>query len=396
MMAAVYLLPCLVLASAHNYYWYDKPQVLEDRPTMVHLFEWKWTDIAAECENFLQHYGYGAVQISPPNEHIVFVENDDVPWYVRYQPVSYKLISRSGDESEFKDMVNRCNKVGVRIIVDVVMNHMAAVSQKSGINGRKGSAGSFFDATDGIELFPEVDSGDGIPVCAEPGLTRDILVSRTSVRPKTCNQVTGRCKGGGFESDDLMMQAKKIKYDVVGLTETRRRHSLNAVYEAGEELFLGTCDSRGVSGVGVLVNTSMAKNIDSFEQRTTRIGRLWVRRCGSTAALTIFVAYAPTSSYEEEEVDALCMDLEKFYREDHVFYKVIIGDFNAKVGPKRTPEELHIGTHGLQWNDQGERLSESIMTTKTNQMNSQFQKPSSGCGSYRNSRPSSQGFAERR
>ncbi|KAK6761794.1 hypothetical protein RB195_022760 [Necator americanus] len=37
--------------------------------------------------------------------------------------------------------------------------------------------------------------------------------------------------------EDLMMQAKKIKYDVIGLTETRRRHPLNAVYETGEELF---------------------------------------------------------------------------------------------------------------------------------------------------------------
>ncbi|ETN80669.1 hypothetical protein NECAME_09029 [Necator americanus] len=39
-------------------------------------------------------------------------------------------------------------------------------------------------------------------------------------------------------NEDLMMQAKKIKYDVIGLTETRRRHPLNTVYEPGEELFL--------------------------------------------------------------------------------------------------------------------------------------------------------------
>ncbi|KAK6764088.1 hypothetical protein RB195_024423 [Necator americanus] len=152
--------------------------------------------------------------------------------------------------------------------------------------------------------------------------------------------------------EDLMMQAKKIKYDVIGLTETRRHHPLNAVYESGEELFLGTCDSRGVGGVGVLVNTKTGKNIDSFEQLTTRIGRLWMRRCGPTPALTIFVAYAPTSSYEEE-VKAFYMDLEKFYREDHAFYKVIIWDFNAK------------------------RLSEFIMTTKTIHGNSQHKKPSS-------------------
>ncbi|EYC40695.1 hypothetical protein Y032_0601g510 [Ancylostoma ceylanicum] len=71
-------------------------------------------------------------------------------------------------------------------------------------------------------------------------------------------------------------------------------------------------------------------------------------------ALTIFIAYAPTSSYDEDEIEALYMDLEKFYREDHTFYKVIVGDFNAKIGPRRTPEELHIGTQGLQWNEQGE------------------------------------------
>ncbi|KAK6736844.1 hypothetical protein RB195_019501 [Necator americanus] len=74
----------------------------------------------------------------------------------------------------------------------------------------------------------------------------------------------------------------------------------------------------------------MAKNIDPFEQLTTRIGRLRMRRCG------------PTAAYGEEEVEAFYMDLEKFYREDHAFYKVIIGDFNTKVGPRRTPEELHI------------------------------------------------------
>ncbi|KAK6748203.1 hypothetical protein RB195_001057 [Necator americanus] len=151
--------------------------------------------------------------------------------------------------------------------------------------------------------------------------------------------------------EDLIMQTKEIKYDVIGLTETRRRHPLNAVYETGEELFLETCDSRGVGGVGVLVNTSTAKNSDSFEQLTTQNGRMQMRRSGPTPALTIFVAYAPTSSCEEE-VEAFYVDLENFYREDHAFYNVIIRDSNAKAGPRRTLMELHIGTHGLQWNEQ--------------------------------------------
>ncbi|VDO73917.1 unnamed protein product [Heligmosomoides polygyrus] len=64
---------------------------------------------------------------------------------------------------------------------------------------------------------------------------------------------------------------------------------------------------------------------------TTRIGRLRLKRCSSVPALTVFVAYAPTSDYDDEEVEAFHVELEKFYKEDHTFYKVIVGDFNAKI-----------------------------------------------------------------
>ncbi|VDO83393.1 unnamed protein product [Heligmosomoides polygyrus] len=74
--------------------------------------------------------------------------------------------------------------------------------------------------------------------------------------------------------EDLMMQARKIKYDVIGLTETRRHPPLHAAYDSGEELFLGTCDSRGVGGVGVLVNTHLAMNIDSGSPRVDATPRL--------------------------------------------------------------------------------------------------------------------------
>lgn len=46
------------------------------------------------------------------------------PWWERYQPVSYKIQTRSGNEEEFLDMSRRCNANGVRVYVDVVLNHM--------------------------------------------------------------------------------------------------------------------------------------------------------------------------------------------------------------------------------------------------------------------------------
>lgn len=88
----------------------------------VHLFDWKWPDIARECENVLGPAGFAAVQVSPPNEHSITPSHD---WSERYQPVSYSLgRSRSGTEAEFADMVTRCKAVGVGIIVDAVINHM--------------------------------------------------------------------------------------------------------------------------------------------------------------------------------------------------------------------------------------------------------------------------------
>src|SRR3989475_11157933 len=89
---------------------------------VVDLCEWRWTDIAAECENVLGPAGFKAVQISPPEEHSIVPSHD---WSERYQPVSYSIDhSRSGTRAEFIDMVNRCNAVSVGIIVDAVINHM--------------------------------------------------------------------------------------------------------------------------------------------------------------------------------------------------------------------------------------------------------------------------------
>ena len=38
------------------------------------------------------------------------------PWWQRYQPVSYKLESRSGTRQELANMISRCNEAGVKIV----------------------------------------------------------------------------------------------------------------------------------------------------------------------------------------------------------------------------------------------------------------------------------------
>uniref|UniRef100_A0A2K6U862 Alpha-amylase n=1 Tax=Saimiri boliviensis boliviensis TaxID=39432 RepID=A0A2K6U862_SAIBB len=126
------------------------PNTQQGRTSIVHLFEWRWVDIALECERYLAPNGFGGVQISPPNENLV-VHNPSRPWWERYQPISYKLCTRSGNEDEFRNMVTRCNNVGVRIYVDAVINHMCGNGAGAGTSS---TCGSYFNT--GNREFPAV------------------------------------------------------------------------------------------------------------------------------------------------------------------------------------------------------------------------------------------------
>jgi alpha-amylase len=106
--------------------------------TIVQLFQWRWTDVAMECCAYLGPNGFDAVQISPPMEQITASQ-----WWASYQPVSYNIGNRLGDEAAFTAMVSKCRGCGVSIIADAVTNHMAAGSGT-------GSSGSSF----GGRTFP--------------------------------------------------------------------------------------------------------------------------------------------------------------------------------------------------------------------------------------------------
>ncbi|KAK2139807.1 hypothetical protein LSH36_1599g00011 [Paralvinella palmiformis] len=150
---------------------YDADNCQEARTVIVHLFNWKWTDVARECEQFLgpldivvsrqsSSERVGVVltpsvhtvpqSVSPPNEHRI-IKSPFRPWWERYQPVSYLLQSRGGNRQQFVDMVHRCGAVGVRIYVDVVINHMTG----AGGTGN-GSAGTPYNADECCLNFPTV------------------------------------------------------------------------------------------------------------------------------------------------------------------------------------------------------------------------------------------------
>jgi alpha-amylase len=187
------------------------------RTVLVHLFEWKWTDIAKECENYLGPKGFAAVQVSPPNEHALIRQSSgNYPWWERYQPVSYSIDkSRSGIGAEFRDMVARCHNAGVDIYVDAVINHMTGGGggdlREGFFHGSSGSPYTKYDypGTYSINDFHTChgdisnygDSGN-VQNCELVGLA-DLNTGSQYVRTTIANYLIGLAKLGvrGFRVD---------------------------------------------------------------------------------------------------------------------------------------------------------------------------------------------------
>jgi len=87
------------------------------------LFEWSYSSVAAACTNTLGPKGYGFVEVSPAQEHV-----QGSQWWTSYQPVSYQIAGRLGNEASFAAMVNTCHAAGVKVVADAVINHMTAGS----------------------------------------------------------------------------------------------------------------------------------------------------------------------------------------------------------------------------------------------------------------------------
>ena len=86
-------------------------------PTLVQLFGWRYSDVAAECGDFLSSHGYGAVQVSPVQEHQLRPAewtNRSADWADAYSAVGYRLGSDYGSRADFVAMLGQCNQAGVR------------------------------------------------------------------------------------------------------------------------------------------------------------------------------------------------------------------------------------------------------------------------------------------
>lgn len=93
------------------------------KSNILHCFDWKFTDIKAELPR-IHAAGFGAVQVSPVQGNCA----TNAEWFYAYLPWDFKMrddkANGNGTRSELADLCREAERYGIRIIVDVVSNHV--------------------------------------------------------------------------------------------------------------------------------------------------------------------------------------------------------------------------------------------------------------------------------
>nr|WP_278244378.1 alpha-amylase family glycosyl hydrolase [Clostridium thermobutyricum] len=66
--------------------------------------------------------GFDAIQISPIQP---LKEEGQIPWYLLYQPINFSIGNQYGSREELIKLCNESKENNIKIIVDVVLNHVA-------------------------------------------------------------------------------------------------------------------------------------------------------------------------------------------------------------------------------------------------------------------------------
>jgi alpha-amylase len=92
----------------------------QEQPLAIyHAFDQTFADVESfVCE--LAKQGYSHVQITPAQK-----SNPDGQWWARYQPVDYAKIEGRGSKDQLAALIRKAHGCHVKVIADVVFNHMA-------------------------------------------------------------------------------------------------------------------------------------------------------------------------------------------------------------------------------------------------------------------------------
>ena len=114
---------------------------------ILQAWNWSYENVIANLETVAKQ-GFTTIQVSPPNEIKMPTKgvkvcepavNGVAPngWWMFYQPAGFQLNESEdnalGTKAEFVKMCEEANKLGVKIIVDAVINHMGTDDDHTGL-----------------------------------------------------------------------------------------------------------------------------------------------------------------------------------------------------------------------------------------------------------------------
>ena len=119
---------CLALTMSLTAADYGLPSAIQDG-NILHCFDWTFNDIKTELPN-IAAAGFGAVQVSPVQGNCA----TNAEWFYAYMPYDFKFRANgNGSREQLKSLCAEAETYGIKIIVDVVANH---VNQASGYHDR--------------------------------------------------------------------------------------------------------------------------------------------------------------------------------------------------------------------------------------------------------------------
>ena len=101
-----------------------------DGGVVLHAFCWSYNEIRENMAD-IANAGYTAVQTSPvqpPKDYNPKWKTQEDEWWKLYQPLGYTISDKStlGTKRELEQMCQEADKYGIKVIVDIVANHLAA------------------------------------------------------------------------------------------------------------------------------------------------------------------------------------------------------------------------------------------------------------------------------
>ena len=134
--------------------------------------------------------------------------------------------------------------------------------------------------------------------------------------------------------------------DIMCIQETRKKSSDNFLTAFGYSVYLsgGSGESREWAGVGFILSPRARSSMIGFTPFSNRIASLRMRVAGGSCAFVS--AYAPHNLKDLADRFDFYESLENHLQRISVNGKrIIFGDFNARLGPRRRGEEHILGPH---------------------------------------------------